>query len=232
MDYDEFDEFLPEDIPEEEVQDSEELPILPVCSSEAMKHYEKAGEETFEDAGEISLASHSHLLSDEVHYYISEVLNEVQLPFTLSDFQMISLHILGSGRNLMLLSPTGSGKTIVIYLGILLLRKLFKIPEGVAIITEPLNMIMSEKLSSSIIPTGVISMTGELKTSLEEKDGVSLSAPEEMFVDGSLPCLFGHPESWLSDKGKQLIKDLHKNGRILMMVTDEMTCSLTWANIR
>ena len=68
--------------------------------------------------------------------------------------------------------------------------------------------------------------------SLEEQDGVSLSASEEMFVDGSLPCLFGHPESWLSDKGKQLIKDLHKNGRILMMVTDEMTCSLNWANIR
>ena len=231
MDFDDYDECLSEDIPEEEVQESE-LPVLPVSSFEAMKDYERAGEEAFEDEGEISIASHSHLLSDQVHYYITEVLNEVQLPFTLSDFQLISLHILGSGRNLMLLSPTGSGKTIVIYLGILLLRKLFRIPEGVAIITEPLNMIMSEKLCSSIIPTGVISMTGELKTSLEEQDGVSLSASEEMFVDGSLPCLFGHPESWLSDKGKQLIKDLHKNGRILMMVTDEMTCSLNWANIR
>ena len=81
-------------------------------------------------------------------------------------------------------------------------------------------MIMSEKLTNSIVPTGVISMTGELKTSLEEKDGVSLSAPEEMFLDGNLPCLFGHPEAWLSEKGNQLIKDLHKKGRILMMVTD------------
>jgi hypothetical protein len=229
MDFDDYDECLSEETLEEEVQ----VPILPVSSfEEAMKDYERAGEEAFEDEGAISIASHSHLLSDEVHYYITEVLSEVKLPFTLSDFQLISLHILGSGRNLMIVSPTGSGKTIVIYLGILLLRRLFQIPEGVAIITEPLNMIMSEKLCSSIIPTGVISMTGELKTSLEEKDGVSLSAPEEMFVDGSLPCLFGHPESWLSDKGKQLIKVLHKKGRILMMVTDEMTCSLNWANIR
>ena len=34
--------------------------------------------------------------------------------------------------------------------------KIMNISEGVAIITEPLNMIMSEKLGSSIIPTGVI----------------------------------------------------------------------------
>merc|ERR1719318_2170910 len=109
---------------------------------------------------------------------------------------------------------------------------MMKISEGVAVITEPLNMIMSEKLATSIVPTGVISMSGELKTSLEERDGVKLSAPEEKFLDGSLPCLFGHPESWLSEKGKELIKELHKKKSIILNVTDEMHCSFDWSNIR
>ena len=120
----------------------------------------------------------------------------------------------------------------MIYLGTLLLRKVLDISDGVSITTEPLNMIMAEKLCSSIVPTGVISMVGEMKTSLEEKDGVKLSAPEENFLDGSLPCLFGHPESWQSDKGKQVLKELHRRRRILMIVTDEIHCSLNWANIR
>ena len=101
------------------------------------------------------------------------------MPYKLSDFQILSLHVLGSGNNLLLVIPTGSVKTNVIYLGTLLLRKVMNISEGVSVITEPLNMIMTEKLSSSIIPTGVISMAGELKTGLEERDGVKLSAPEE-----------------------------------------------------
>ena len=205
---------------------------LSVTSLSAKKNYAMAGLEVPEEKDHITMADHLHLLSDKVHLCLQEVLEEVKLPYKLSDFQLISLHVLGSSKNLMLVSPTGSGKTNVIYLGILLLRKILNIPEGVAIITEPLNMIMAEKLSSSIIPTGVISMSGELKTSLEEKDGVKLSAPEENFLDGSLPCLFGHPESWLSEKGRQIIKELYKKQRILLIVTDEMTCSLNWSNIR
>ena len=205
MDVEDFEDFEEECLSEDEGQQESSLEII-----SHKNDYKMAGEGVLEEPDQISISCHSHLLRDEVHHSLNEVLDEVQLGYKLSDFQLLSLHVLGSGKNLMLVSPTGSGKTNVIYLGIKLLRKLFKIPEGVAIITEPLNMIMSEKLSSSLVPTGVISMTGELKTSLEERDGVSLSAPEEMFLDGSLPCLFGHPEAWLSEKGNQLIKDLHK----------------------
>ena len=192
---------------------------LRIPSHIAQKNYDMAGKEVTEDEDEISLAIYSHLLSDEVHHYILEVLNEVRLPYKLSDFQLLSLHVLGSGNKLLLVSPAGSGKTNVIYLGTLLLRKIMNISEGVSVITEPLNMIMAEKLSTSFVPTGVISMTGELKTSLEERDGVKLSAPEENFLDGSLPCLFGHPESWLSEKGKEFITELHKSKRIILNVT-------------
>ena len=215
----------------EELNESDFL-SLSICSSNAKMNYELAGKEVPDEEDQISMADNEHLLNDQVHLHIQELLHELQLPFPLSSYQLLSLHVLGSSRNLMLVSPTGSGKTMVIYLGTLLLRKMLDLPEGVAIITEPLNMILAEKLKSKVVPTGVISMTGELKSSLEERDGVKLSAPEENFLDGSLPCLFGHPESWLSEKGRQLVKELHKRNRILLIATDEMTCSLNWANIR
>ena len=235
MDFDEITELQDIDSDEDilkEAEETEEVLNLSISSVVAKRNYDMAGEEVPEEEDNISIADNGHLLSDKVHHYLQEVLSEVNLPYSLSDFQLLSLHCIGSGKNLMLISPTGSGKTNVIYLGILLLRKVFDIQDGVAIITEPLNMIMAEKLKSSIIPTGVISMTGELKTSLEERDGVKLSAPEESFLDGSLPCLFGHPEAWLSEKGRKLIKELYRKSKILLIVTDEMTCSLNWASIR
>ena len=225
-DFDEYFEGLDDSL--EELEESEFID-LQISSQTAKMNYAMAGQVVPEAEDQISIAAHCHLLNDRVHIYIQDVLQEVKLPYKLSDFQLLSLHVLGSGKNLLLISPTGSGKTLVIYLGTLLLRKVLDISDGVSITTEPLNMIMAEKLCSSIVPTGVISMVGEMKTSLEEKDGVKLSAPEENFLDGSLPCLFGHPES---DKGKQVLKELHRRRRILMIVTDEIHCSLNWANIR
>ena len=75
-------------------------------------------------------------------------------------------------------------------------------------------------------------MSGQLRTSLEQQDGVTLSRPEAEFLNGNLPCLFGHPESWMSEKGQSWIQDLHKNGRIVLNVADEMHSSLDWAKIR
>ena len=76
-------------------------------------------------------------------------------------------------------------------------------------------------------------MTGQLKTSLEDDDDIiTLSRPEEEFLNGVLPCLFGHPESWLSETGKKIIKQLYDKQRILLNVTDEMHASLDWDGIR
>ena len=206
---------------------------LSISSELASKNYDESGELIEEENDEISISKNSHLLNDRIHLLIEEVLEDVKLPYRPSDFQMLSLHVLGSQKNLVLISPTGSGKTLVIFLSTLLLRKVMDISKGVSLVTEPLNLIMSEKLRGNILPTGVISMTGQLKTSLEDDDDIiTLSRPEEEFLNGVLPCLFGHPESWLSETGKNIIKQLYDKQRILLNVTDEMHASLDWDGIR
>ena len=83
-----------------------------ISKEEADKNYEIAGSLVDDPADEISLAHHSHLLNDDVHLLILEVLEETKIQFKLADFQMLSLHVLGSCNNLVLISPTGSGKML------------------------------------------------------------------------------------------------------------------------
>ena len=85
---------------------------LMISKEKANRNYKIAGTLVDEPPDEISLAKHEHLLNDALHGLIMEVLQETKLPFKLADFQMISLHVLGSGRNLVLISPTGSGKML------------------------------------------------------------------------------------------------------------------------
>ena len=56
-----------EDLPESEFLN------LSILSHIAQKNYDMAGKEVTEEEDEISLATYSHLLSDEVHHYILEV---------------------------------------------------------------------------------------------------------------------------------------------------------------
>ena len=129
MDLDDLDNLL-YDI-EDSFDDIEEFELveLTISSCVAKTNYDMAGVEVPEDNDQISIVKYAHLLNDHVHQYIHEVLLEIQLPYKLSDFQLLSLHVLGSTKNLLLVSPAGSGKTLVIYLGTLLLRKVLKISE-------------------------------------------------------------------------------------------------------
>ena len=69
--------------------------------------YDCAGELIPEDADQITIEKHRHLFSDSVHIAIQKVLSEHPLPFTLMDFQLLTIHALGSLKNVILISPTG-----------------------------------------------------------------------------------------------------------------------------
>ena len=75
----------------------------------------KAGEVIEEEENQISIAKHEYLLNDKVGSILQSVLEENPLPYALQDFQKLALHALGSLKNVILVSPTGSGKMIVNY---------------------------------------------------------------------------------------------------------------------
>ena len=114
---------------------------LPFPKLRAEELYEKAGTAVKEDPEQITIEKYNYLLKDEVHLIIQEVLSENPLPFKLQDFQLLTLHSLGSLKNVILCSPTGSGKMICAYLQILVLQKVFKIPNGVGLGTQPLRNV-------------------------------------------------------------------------------------------
>ena len=81
---------------------------LSVSKEESDVLYDTAGMLIKEDEHKLTMRSHNYLLSDSVHSVIQEVLNEHPIPFKLQEFQLLTLYALGSQKNVVLVSPTGS----------------------------------------------------------------------------------------------------------------------------
>ena len=124
--------------------------------------FDEAGKVVDADDDQISLTKYGHLLNDNVASILAEVLEENPLPFQLADFQKLAVYTIGSLQNVILISPTGSGKMLVVYLSILVLQKKLGISSGVAIGCQPLTSIMNDKLKTSLVSSGIISMRGDL----------------------------------------------------------------------
>ena len=86
----------------------------------------------------------------------------------------------------------------VVLLGSLLMRKVFDQKYGIAVGTQPLSLLMEEKMRETMVPTAILSMDGELKSSCE--DNITLSAPVEEILAGKFQCLMCHAESICSSK--------------------------------
>ena len=99
--------------------------------------YENAGTLIPEDDCDITIGK--YLLKDSVRQIIQEVLSEHPLPYKLQDFQLLTLHCLGSLKNIVLVAPTGCGKMLCTYYGVLVLQKVFNIPNGVGLLSQPLR---------------------------------------------------------------------------------------------
>ena len=82
-----------------------------------------------EPEGKLTLEKNLHLLIDEVAHDIEEVLDEHLLSFKFKDFQKIALQQIGSLNNVILVSPNGAGKMVVIYLSIYVLQKVFRVSD-------------------------------------------------------------------------------------------------------
>ena len=66
------------------------------------------------------------------------------------------------------------------------------------------------------------------------KDDVTLSETSEKFKNGSIKCIFGHAESWVTDKATQILDSLQEKGLIVLSFLDEAHIPLYehWNNFR
>ena len=72
--------------------------------------FNEVGCEVAEEEDPINFHRYNYLFSDKVHLNLMELLEEVKLPFKLAEFQTVALHSIGSGKNTVLISPTGKRK--------------------------------------------------------------------------------------------------------------------------
>ena len=96
--------------------EAEDFPVvdneLTISKADAMKNYEEAGTLIPEEADDISFEKYGHLMISSNDQILESILSELALPYQLAPFQVISLNILLQKKDLVLLSPTGSGKEI------------------------------------------------------------------------------------------------------------------------
>ena len=82
-----------------------------ITAAQAKHNYEEAGNLVLEDEDHLRIDDHEDLLDATTSTIIlGEVVSDLSLPYKLSDFQTLSLNTLLQKKDLVLLSPTGSGK--------------------------------------------------------------------------------------------------------------------------
>ena len=188
----------------------------------ADKNYENAGIEVDEEEENITVEKYADLIDGETDLILDEIVDKIQMRYRPAQFQRVAINTLGRLKNVVLISPTGSGKMNVPLLATLVLRERLGNPKGVCIVTQPLSSIMNEKVKNEICEAAVLSMSGELSTSISNGDEeASLSCHLQDLLDGSYPVLFGHPESFDSKLGQHILRELQRLERLILVCIDE-----------
>ena len=129
---------------------------LDISEEHAQRNYANAGMEVIEEAETITVQKYQHLMDSRVNGVLDDVVGKLGLPYRLVEFQRVAINALGQGLNVVLVSPTGSGKMNVALLATLVLRQVLDIPNGITIVTLPLSSIMVDKLVNDICDAAVM----------------------------------------------------------------------------
>ena len=108
--------------------------------------------------------------------------------------------------------------------GALVLRKTAKEPKGLVVVTQPLSNLMNEKLRGSVGRVAVLSMGQDMTMVQEEREKgekVVLSCSLDELLSGSISVLIGHPESFSTPRGREVMAALQAKDRVLAVVIDE-----------
>ena len=219
----------------DDTMDVSEEVELGISKKLAKFNYELAGTEVREEKDAISIDNFSHLLLPEVGEIIARITARLNLPYKHSDFQVLAVNVLCAMKHLILISPTGSGKMDVPFLTVLVLRELLNIPKGICIVTQPLTSIMVQKMENKLVKVAVLSMGGNLKTALDEKEeDATLSCKLEDLLAGNYEVLIAHPESFETSMGQAILEKLMELGQLVLVCIDEfhVSCKANWASFR
>ena len=160
--------------------------------------YDEAGKEEPERPTEMVVLPSPHILTTQEERMVCDAKAELSIKHDLDNFQVQSCVALLNGRNVVVVAPCGSGKLLVFYLGVHILKKKLQLPHGVGICLQPLNNILHEKTNNNpVLNTAYLTMNGEaVKTG-----DVKLSHSLEELLSEDISCLLGHAESFMSVKG-------------------------------
>ena len=138
--------------------------------------------------------------------------------------QYRALYALAEGKDVLLISPCGSGKTrvlnnapVVAKLGYELCSEVESEVNPLGIVCCPLTSIMEDKLKDTQ-NAGMISMYG--RGTLSEKNKEDLSNAENEFLSDKLSYIYGHPESFATEIGRKILES--NEDRIYVFVCDEV----------
>ena len=214
-------DFGEEEIDTLEPDDSKIDGGLSISEELAHRNYQSAGVEVPEEHERILIRDYEHLMDSSVNSILDKVVQEANMPYSPVDFQRLAINALGQSQNVILVSPIGSGKMNVPLLAALVLREKLGIPNGVAIVTQPLSTIMNEKLKNDVCKAAVISMSGEVTGDDGIEGDAVLSVDIEDLFKGEYPVIFSHPESWDSQLGQYILHKFLKLGTLLLICLDE-----------
>jgi len=149
--------------------------------------------------------------------------------------QYRALYALAEGKDVILVSPCGSGKSRVLVNGLYASALGMKhrghaiSGEPLCIVNTPLNSIMEEKIA--IDPAaGMLSMSGKANVGSQDDQTISFDKPEEYFFDGTVKRIYGHPRSFTSKLGQQILEA--NQDRIVLHACDELAQYLWGSDFR
>jgi superfamily II DNA helicase RecQ len=225
---------------------------LGISVEEADANYELAGWVMLEDPPPFDLAAlrlkHPTAFTPKSETALASVLEDLKLSFSLSSFQELMVNSLLNGLDTICVVPTGSGKTLIIYLYVLSLDKMRGNTaggrKGTVVVGVPLTSIMLGQLDNQYCHVATLSMGAELRGStwVTVGDAASLGSieegqpkiTEEDILSGKFRIIFAHPEALETELGKRLLRNLRKKKMIEGVFIDEAHLGLDghWQEFR
>ena len=196
-----------------------------------LKDAEERGEEVSEDRGDVKISGAKVKECFDLDALIDEEIKKANLDFSLDKFQLASIQALASKQHVILSVPTGAGKMVVGFISHLVLKRVTNCAKGVTIMLFPLSDLISEVMRNCPfgLSIGCVTMNGGLQVNSE--DNFSISHPLAELSSGDVSIIVGHPESFSSSTGRQILDSLQEKGLIMQIVIDEAHAGLAsqWA---